>query len=190
MKIEIIESNDKYLKFNFIAPKKGYANALRIYGAYSVPTFAIDKVTIYENSSAMFDEYIAHRIGLIPITTPPKSKENMEIMFALDVTGPKVIYSRDLESRDVDVKVANGNIPIMKLAEGQRLRLDGKAVLGLGLRHVKFQSGIVSYEQKDNNYIFYVETFGQMPPIKIINNAIEKIKDDLGEFQKELSKKL
>ncbi|MGC8572257.1 MAG: DNA-directed RNA polymerase subunit D [Candidatus Micrarchaeia archaeon] len=186
MKIDIIERNDKYMKFAFKDPKLGYANALRLYGAYGVPTFAIDKITVYENSSAMFDEYIAHRIGLVPIITPSKSKENMEVMFTLDATGPKTVYSRELESRDAEVKVANGNIPIIKLAEGQRLRLDGKAVLGQGFRHVKFQPGIVSYEQQDNNYIFYVEAFGQMPPIEIINNAIDKIRDDIADFKKEL----
>ncbi|MGC8648974.1 MAG: DNA-directed RNA polymerase subunit D [Candidatus Micrarchaeia archaeon] len=188
MQIKILESNEKTLRFILSGSSREYANTLRIYGAYRVPVFAIDKVLVYENTSSMFDEFIAHRIGLIPIITPPKSKENVEIMFTLDATGPKTIYSKDLESRDVEIKVANEKIPIMKLSDGQRLRLDGKAVLGNGYKHAKFQAGIVSYEKKDDDFIFFVESFGQMPPIEIINNAIDKIKDDVSELAKELKK--
>jgi len=188
MQIKILENNGNTLKFVLADSSRNYANVLRIYGAYRVPTFAIDKVTVYENTSSMFDEFIAHRIGLVPILTPSKSKENVEIMFTLNATGPKTVYSKDLESRDVEVKVANEKIPIMKLAEGQRLRLDGKAVIGSGVKHAKFQPGIVSYEEKDGSFIFFVESFGQMPPIEIINNAIDKLKEDISELDKELKK--
>ncbi|MEM3227823.1 MAG: DNA-directed RNA polymerase subunit D, partial [Candidatus Micrarchaeaceae archaeon] len=134
MEIKIIEESEKIFRFILSGVDTAYANALRRAAINSVQTFAIDKVTFYENTTAMFDEYIAHRIGLIPITTPLKGyDEKDEVLFTLDATGPKTVYSKELLSSDKNVKVANENIPIMKLASEQRLRLEGKAVLGTAL---------------------------------------------------------
>jgi DNA-directed RNA polymerase subunit D len=154
-----------------------------------VRTFAIDSVTFYENTSAMFDEYVAHRIGLIPIHTPSKGySDTDQILFTLDVVGPKVVYSVDLEGKDKEVVVANEKIPIIKLADGQKLRLDGKAVLGAGARHAKFIPGVITYEEGKEGYDFYIETFGQLPPKEIVNKALEAIREELKELQKEVKR--
>jgi DNA-directed RNA polymerase alpha subunit len=34
-----------------------------------VPTLAVDEVEIFKNDSALYDEVLAHRIGLIPLKT-------------------------------------------------------------------------------------------------------------------------
>lgn len=189
MKIEVLESNDTVFRFDLKDASPGFANAIRRAAINSVKSFAIDKTTFYENTTALFDEYIAHRIGLVPIKTPSKGySDTDEIVFALDATGPKTVYSKDLESSEKAVSVANENIPIIKLAEGQRLRIEGKAKLGTGLSHSKFQPGLVSYEAKDGVYNFYIESFGQMPPKEIINKAFEAIKEELKDVEKEVKK--
>jgi DNA-directed RNA polymerase subunit D len=189
MKIEVLEDNSKVLRFKLKEATNSYANALRRIAMEHVKTFAIDKVTFYENTSAMFDEYIAHRIGLVPILTPKGYGDKEEILFTLDATGPKTVYSKELAASDKEVKVANENIPIIKLAAEQRLRLDGKAVLGIGATHAKFQPGLVTYDQTgEDEFTFYAEAFGQMPPKEMINKAIDAIKEETKDLEKEVKK--
>ncbi|MGC8586413.1 MAG: DNA-directed RNA polymerase subunit D [Candidatus Micrarchaeia archaeon] len=190
MKIEVLEDNDKVFRFRISGVDSAYANALRRAVMNSVKTFAIDKVTFYENTSAMFDEYIAHRIGLIPILTPKGSyPEDTEVLFTLEAIGPKTVYSGELESADKSIKVANPNIPIIKLYNDQKLRIDAKAVMGSGYKHVKFQPGFITYTESNGVFEFYVETFGQMPPKEIIMRALEEMKDEVSEVEK-VAKKL
>jgi DNA-directed RNA polymerase subunit D len=190
MKIEIVEDNDNSLSFILKGSTNAYANAIRRIATNSVPTFAIDSVMFYENSSAMFDEYIAHRIGLVPIITPSKGyTEKDEILFTLEETGPKTVYSKELNSADKDVRVANENIPIIKLGEEQRLRIEGKARYGIALNHAKFQPGLITFEQKgDDSFNFYVESFGQMPPKQIINKAFDVIGEEIEDLNKKIKK--
>ncbi|MCL5440294.1 MAG: DNA-directed RNA polymerase subunit D [Candidatus Marsarchaeota archaeon] len=189
MKIEVKEEGQGMLRFSLEGTGTGPANALRRAAINSVSTFAIDKISFYENTSAMFDDYIAHRIGLVPLVTPSKGYgAEDEILFTLEAVGPKTVYSAELVSSDPAVKVANPNIPLIKLAEGQKIRAEGKAVLGKASRHSKFQPGIVSYDQEGESFNFYVESFGQMPPKEIINKACEVIKDELKEIGKAVGK--
>ena len=75
------------------------------------------------------------------------------------------MYSSELETKDKEVKVANGAIPIIKLGNEQKLRIDCKAIMGDGARHAKFQPGVITYDEaKEGAFNFYVESFGQMAP--------------------------
>jgi DNA-directed RNA polymerase subunit D len=189
MKIAAIEESGMALSFELRDCSPAYANAIRRSAMDNVATFAINTVTFYENSSAMFDEFIAHRMGLVPIKTPSKGYDSEdEVIFAVDETGPKTVYSRDFSTSDKDVKVSNENIPIIKLAESQRVRAEGKATLGTAAKHAKFQPGLITYNEEKGVHSFYVESFGQMPPKELINKALEAIREELKEVGKELKK--
>src|SRR4030065_2948598 len=73
MKVEIIEKKDNEIVAVAEGITPAFLNALRRTSMYEVPTLAIEDVLFAKNSSALYDEIIAHRLGLIPLKTDLKS---------------------------------------------------------------------------------------------------------------------
>ena len=78
MEIEFASLDDNLARFTLSGAKPGFANAFRRAMIGEVPTLAIDDVRIYDNTSALFDEMLAHRLGLIPIRTDLSSYSTQE----------------------------------------------------------------------------------------------------------------
>ena len=55
------------IKFVLSETDTSVANTLRRIMIAEVPTLAIDLVEFHDNSTVLNDEYIAHRLGLMPI---------------------------------------------------------------------------------------------------------------------------
>ncbi|MEW5997089.1 MAG: DNA-directed RNA polymerase subunit D [Candidatus Micrarchaeota archaeon] len=187
MELEAITETGNRLSFRAKGMPLVLANAIRRYSINHVPVMAIDKVTMYENSSPIFDEYIAHRIGMLPIKTPKSLPASAEVSFVLDVQGPKVVYAEELKSSDAGIVVAEPRIPIVTLTESQSIRLEGKAVLGIGRKHAKFQAGIASYdEQEDGTLLMKAESFLNMGPKDMLVRGCKALEEDLEELSDEL----
>ncbi len=119
----------------------GLANAIRR-SALEIPIMAIDEVEIIKNDSALFDEILAHRIGMVPIKTDKVSTK--ELQFKLKKKGPCTVYSTDFEpSIGVDFK-----LPLVILGEGQELELNVYAKPGKGIEHIKHSPGLIYYKHK------------------------------------------
>jgi DNA-directed RNA polymerase subunit D len=131
-------------------------NAIRRASYTEVPVMAIDYVEIFENNTVLYDEIIAHRLAMIPLTSEeaiekykrPEECQNARLgdpdcyaVLRLEVeTGneERMVYSGDLEATDPDVKPVYENMPIVLMAPDQRLRLQAYARLGYGKEHAKW----------------------------------------------------
>lgn len=60
------------MEFDMIGVRPAIANAFRRLMLSEVPTMAIEKVYIYNNTSIIQDEVLAHRLGLIPLRADPR----------------------------------------------------------------------------------------------------------------------
>jgi len=69
MEIQFSSIDDSLARFTLAGATPAFANAFRRAMIGEVPTLAIDDVRIYDNTSAFFDEMLAHRLGLIPLKT-------------------------------------------------------------------------------------------------------------------------
>jgi DNA-directed RNA polymerase I and III subunit RPAC1 len=67
IKIEIVKRSDLEIEFDVINVTPAIANAFRRLMLSEVPSMAIEKVYIYNNTSIIQDEILAHRLGLIPL---------------------------------------------------------------------------------------------------------------------------
>ena len=69
MKVEIRELKPKKAIIQIEDIKPYFVNALRRIMISELPKLAVNVVVIYDITSALFDEIISHRLGLIPIPT-------------------------------------------------------------------------------------------------------------------------
>lgn len=156
MEIRILKRKENYIQFFINGIDVPIANSLRRIMMAEVPTMAIEDVVVVENSSPMKDEVLAHRLGLIPLKTdlesyvfPDKCTCNSELgcsKCSVTLTleseasnGTRTIYSKELRSNDPTVVPVSDKIPIVKLAQDQKIRLEAYAKLGLGREHAKWQ---------------------------------------------------
>ncbi len=201
--LEVISKDSQKISLKLKDIPLQYANALRRVCLNGVPVFAIDTVDIIENSSVLPDEGLAHRLGLIPLTTDlsrfnePAMCEcqsetgcsNCTVMLILnsgdsDVT--RTILSDELSSEDDSIKPVAENIPIVQLAPGQRIKLECYARLGRGTEHAKWNSANISTltdTDKENIKVLTVESTGALNPEQIIISGVDEVSNRLGQFK-------
>jgi len=261
MEIISLENDKEKQKLSFVLKNSNhaFANALRRIMKDEVPAMAIEDVEFRKNSSILYDEMIAHRLGLTPLTTDLKSYNLTEeckcegkgcarcqLKMTLKARGPAMVYASEIKSKDPAVKPVYPKMPIVKLLKGQVLELEATAVLGKGKEHMKWSPAHVYYtyltkvsvthnqekfeqfadkyppqifgkdgkidrnlintpalidacegicddlvkvERDKNSFVFYVESWGQLEPKKIVLEAsdiLEKKLDSVVELVKKL----
>ena len=121
------------------------ANAIRR-SVNEIPVLAIDEVDIYKNDSALYDEIVAHRLGLIPLKNQ-KVKKDTPIQLKLKAKGGEEM---GVLSGELGEDVVYDDMPIVLLEKGQELELVARARQGIGIEHAKFVPGLVFYKQKSD----------------------------------------
>jgi DNA-directed RNA polymerase subunit D len=255
MDIKLLSQNKEKIVFLIKSTDAVFVNTIRRIIIEEVPTLAIENVTITKNSSALYDEMIAHRLGLIPLKTDLKSYilpkdckckgENCprcSLHITLKAKGPCIVYSGNLKTHDPKIKPIYDKIPIVKLLKDQDFELEATAILGQGKDHIKFSPGLTFYRgypelkvtkesntkkaleqcddlilknnqleikdilkwneaceeicEKNNiqvisskeDFIFTIESWGQLNPLEIINQSSNLFEEKLDDFEKTLSK--
>lgn len=155
MKINIVDQTDRKIRFVLEGTNPQFANAIRRVSMGEITAMAVDSVDFTHNDSVLYDEILAHRLAMIPLVFNPKnykvkvSEEDTgslyEVVLVVDKKGPCTVYTKDIKSSDPDVKPLYDNIPIVELAEGQKLKFDATAVLGYGKNHSKWAAAVSSY---------------------------------------------
>ncbi len=165
MKLVVRELTDTRCSFIVDNVRPDVVNTLRRELIAHVPKMAIDEVEFhmgpirdeegneYDSNSALFDEMIAHRLSMIPIPTDLEQftfKDQCEcegsgcphctIIYVMNKKGPCTVYSGDLQPLgDMNLKIKQELIPIVKLKEKQALLIYATAILGKGRSHAKWQ---------------------------------------------------
>ena len=258
MEIKLLEKKSNKIVFVLKGIDNVFANTLRRIMSVEVPVLAIDEVNFYKNSSALYDEIVAHRLGLIPLKTDLKSYELREecsckgegcakcqLNFKLNCNGPCTVYSKDLKSQDPKIKAIYDDITIVKLLKDQQLEIEATAKLGKGREHIKFSPALVFFRNypeiiikkdinaskcikscpkdlfemkdkklsikdvtkcdlceacveacpdavevkgSDKDFIFEIESWGQLTPKEIFEESLNVFDNKLDDFSKEIKK--
>jgi len=138
--MKIIEKKENKISFN-VEIEDVLANSIRRYVG-EIPIFAVDEVEIHRNDSALYDETIAHRIGLIPLDNRKIGKSD-EIKLKLSTNKEGNVYSENLKGGEVIIK----DMPITALNKGQELELVAIARSGKGKEHSKFSPGLIMFRK-------------------------------------------
>jgi DNA-directed RNA polymerase subunit D len=170
MEVEIRDLTDKKIRILIKKTNHVFMNMLRRIIISDVPKMAIHNVDFhhgslgssmegeeeveYESISPLFDEIIAHRLAMVPVTTDLEifNKRNectcggegcpsCTIMYALNKRGPCTVFSGDLEPVNNEAyRIKEDLIPLVKLDKAQALLIYATAELGSGRQHAKWQA--------------------------------------------------
>lgn len=164
MKVEIREIGERKLFLLSEGFPLHYMNAIRRLVLSDVPTMAVDFVYFYDNNTDVYDEMIAHRLGLAAFTSeaaiqkysppeicsemePPNPNCFVELVLDYSVEEGKAggyVKAKDVKVSDPEVKPVHPETPITYVAEGQRLHFVAYARLGRGKEHAKWSPATIS----------------------------------------------
>lgn len=174
-------------------------NAIRRVIIDEVPTFAIEDVEVVVNDSPLYDETVAHRLGLVPIKTDLKSYNFRdecscggigcalcEVKMSLAADEDGYVYSGQIKSDDPKIVPVDEEIPITKLFAGKKIEINMKAVLGKGREHAKWAPAHSYLRDNEGSVDLIIESFGQLSGKDVYNKAVDILISKVDELEGKL----
>lgn len=118
------------------------ANAIRR-SVGEIPILAVTECDIYRNDSALYDEIISHRIGLVSLKNQ-KMKDGESVEFKLKAKGKG--EGNMVLAGEMGDDIVYPETPIVLLEDGQVLEIVARAHAGYGKDHAKFMPGLAYYK--------------------------------------------
>lgn len=189
MKLEKLKDDKKNKKLTFLlkGSNEVFANAIRRLIIEEVPTLAVENVEIKDNSSALHDEMLALRLGLIPIKTDlksyrlPKNQDEVAeksaqctLQLKLKANKRGYVYAGEAESADPKCTFVYEKMPVVKLLSRQKIDLILTAVMGRGKEHIKWASGLAYYKKEPLVKVGRVQDPEKL--VKLCSDGVFKIK--------------
>jgi len=210
--IRVLDRTDRRIELLFEGYDRRFVNALRRLVLSDVPTLAVDFIYVYDNSSGVVDEILAHRMGLLVLDSsealerlkPPEECENAReddedcyvTLFLEAEVRPNESTGRYVKAGEIQLsknitRIAHPETPLTYLAPGQRVHAVAYARLGRGREHGKWSPATVSVMQ----YLPIIEYDGEKATEKCLEcleafpDIVEKLKEG-GKGRIELAKNM
>lgn len=190
--VKISQADSVRVKFELSNADISFANSLRRVMLGEIPTIAIDLVEIEDNSSVLADEFIAHRLGLIPLNAEgvegllysrdcdcEEYCEHCSVKLTLHAkcTGEEnmSVSARDLVPSGDRINQALGTPVItdsdglgpllLKLRPGQEIKLECIAKKGIAKEHAKWApSAAIGFEYDPHNKLRHIDFWYESDP--------------------------
>ncbi len=260
VKVKLLEEKKDRVTLHIQESDNAYMNALRRLMMEEVPTLAIEEVEFKKNNGILYDEIVAHRLGLLALKTDAGSYNlqteckckgegcaQCTLKLTLKAEGPGYVYASDIKSKDPKCKPVHSKTPVTKLLQGQEVEAEMTAKMGIGRIHAKWSPCLAYYKhaphvvvkkqpqdpdfvaercptkvfevkqgqlrvadenacvwcgecmeltnddvhvRRENDYLFYIESWGQLEVKDIVSSAIERCNMIIDELRKEIKEKL
>ncbi|KAK3344148.1 DNA-directed RNA polymerase [Lasiosphaeria hispida] len=184
--IKISQADTVRVKFELSNADISFANSLRRVMLAEIPTIAIDLVEIEDNSSVLADEFIAHRLGLIPLNAEGIEElqysrdcdceeycDHCSVKLTLharctgdenmQVVARDLVPSGDRINRVLGTPIINESSDglgplIMKLRPGQEIKLQCIAKKGIAKEHAKWAApSAIGFEYDPHNKLHHLD---------------------------------
>ena len=161
IKLEKIKAKENKITLLIKGSNEVFANTIRRLVLEEVPTLAVEDVEIKDNGSALYDEMLALRLGLVPIKTDlssyrlPENETEIEersarctLQLKLKVAKKGYVLAQEATSADPSCTFAYPKMPLTKLLAKQKVDVTMYAVMGKGKDHAKWAPGWAFFKRE------------------------------------------